>query len=167
METSEARRETSRERSVNSSNREHRSKKTSNRPSVIQSRPKKWETSGDRCKNKHPAKCIQSRQRKHLTRPRGPRGRQAQKHAARAPRVYWRQGETSGRQVQKHAARAPRVYWRQEETRGRQARVRETRETSGRQVYNHAARAAECTGDRKTRETSDKRETSVKSCGSD
>ena len=145
METSEARRETSRERSVNSSNREHRSKKTSNRPSVIQSRPKKWETSGDRCKNKHPAKCIQSRQRKHLTRPRGPRGRQAQKHAARAPRVYWRQGETTGRQ----------------------ARVRQTRETSGRQVYNHAARAAECTGDRKTRETSDKRETSVKSCGSD
>ena len=74
METSEARRETSRERSVNSSNREHRSKKTSNRPSVIQSRPKKWETSGDRCKNKHPDKCIQSRQRKHLIGPQDPEG---------------------------------------------------------------------------------------------
>ena len=74
METSEARRETSRERSVNSSNREHGSKKTSNRPSVIQSRPKKWETSGDRCKNKHPDKCIQSRQRKHLIGPQDPEG---------------------------------------------------------------------------------------------
>ena len=129
METSETRRETGREASVESSGREHTSRETTKgtsgdkckniQPCVSRVRRDKWETSatrtetsretsGDRCKNIRPTVSRVGKgniSRGTLMRLRGPErtGRQVGDKCKimrpKAPKVRWDRRETSGKQV--------------------------------------------------------------------